>query len=210
MGKGKSYNPSAKGMLRTREYVRDCLSEYELPLMTGPLLVIAHYKFPAPNSQPERIRKRLHLHPHAKRPDGDNLEKFLNDALKGIIWDDDAKISWLLRTKSLTTDKEGSTTIFVRELEPTEPDYPLIITDILENIELKDESMDLPTKSQSIYSQLKILEPSMRYIKDSLGESEFQDLDIFSECSLICAHLKSLLAKIEHTAIKSRLGDESN
>lgn len=70
--------------------------------------------------------------------------------------------------------------------------------------------MKIPSKSQSIYAQLTMLEPTMRYIKDSLNQSDITDLDIFSEMSMICAHLKSILVKIEHTSIRKRFLDDSN
>lgn len=76
--------------------------------------------------------------PHIKKPDGDNLEKFLNDALNGILWSDDSRIAWLLRSKSLTDAKVGKTVIFVRELDNTYPDYQLIINDIIENIPIEE------------------------------------------------------------------------
>lgn len=113
--------------------MRSCLEDYELPLMTGPLFVITHYRIPAALSQPERIRRPQHLFPHSKKPDGDNLEKFLNDSLTGIVWDDDARIAWLLRTKSITKAHEGETILFVRQLEVGKPNYALIMSDILEH-----------------------------------------------------------------------------
>ncbi len=70
--------------------------------------------------------------------------------------------------------------------------------------------MKIPNKSQSIYAQLKMLEPTMRYIKDSLNESDITDLEVFSEMSMICAHLKSVLVKIEHTGAKNRYIDGDN
>lgn len=142
IGRYRTYNPSAKGMMRSREYVRSFLTDYALPLMSGPLLVITHYRIPAALSSPERKRRPQHLVPHAKRPDGDNLEKFLNDALKGVIWDDDARISWLLRSKSVTKAREGETVLFVRELENSKPNYPLLLCDLLEHIRIESEDED--------------------------------------------------------------------
>lgn len=74
--------------------------------------------------------------PHTKKPDGDNLEKFLNDALNGIVWSDDSNIAWLLRSKSLCDAKEGETIIYVKELANEAPDYERIVSDILENIKI--------------------------------------------------------------------------
>ena len=68
----------------------------------------------------------------------------------------------------------------------------------------------MPNKTQSIYAQLKMLEPTMRFIKDSLNDSDITDLEIFSEMSMICAHLKSILVKMEHTIAKKRYIDGDN
>jgi len=70
--------------------------------------------------------------------------------------------------------------------------------------------MKIPTKAQSIYCQLKMLEPTMRYIKDNLSDSEITDLEIMHEMSLICAHLKSVLVKIENTSARKRYVDGSS
>ena len=79
-------------------------------------------------------RKRFHHTPHAARPDGDNLEKFLNDALSGVVWKDDAQISWILRSKTNTEAEEGYTVLYVRELSDTFTDYRAILEDIEEEI----------------------------------------------------------------------------
>lgn len=105
--------------------------------MSGPLFVICHFLIPAPKAAKHNRRKLLHNTPHFKKPDADNLEKFLNDSLRGIVWEDDSRIAWLLRSKSLTSDKVGSTVIFVREMTLGQPDYEQILSDIQEHIELE-------------------------------------------------------------------------
>lgn len=97
-----------------------------------------HFRIPAPLSLPERKRRSQHGLPHIKKPDGDNLEKFLNDSLNGIIWNDDARIAWIVRSKSITSAKVGETIIFVRELDDGLPNYDLIISDIMEHIHIEE------------------------------------------------------------------------
>lgn len=139
LGRHGTYNPSSRGMLRTREFVRKQLEKTPLPhLFNGPVLAIMHYRIPAPTSLSAKKRRLQHLLPHIKKPDGDNLEKFLNDSLKGLVWSDDARIAWLLRSKSITDAKEGETIVFVRELANTQPDYDTILADITEHISLGD------------------------------------------------------------------------
>lgn len=67
----------------------------------------------------------------------------MNDALNGIIWDDDSRIAWLVRSKSLSDAKEGETVVFVRELGHTIPDYDLIASDILEHIKIGEVNVDI-------------------------------------------------------------------
>lgn len=137
------YNPSCRGMLQTREYVRSCIPKQDGPLFKGPLLVICHFQIPSPKHVLRRRRDILNFHPHIKRPDGDNLEKFLNDALNGIIWSDDSHIAWLLRSKSTTSDPIGATTIIIREIDEAKPDYQIIVDTIIDHIELPNLSNGL-------------------------------------------------------------------
>lgn len=142
------YNPSAKGMGLTRTLVQKSLAE-QYPNhepFKNPLLVIVHFRLPAPLALPERKRRPQNSLPHKKRPDGDNLEKFLNDALNGLLWQDDCKIAWLFRSKSITSAKVGETVLFVRELEDKEPDYELILNDIYEHIYLEESHASIERK----------------------------------------------------------------
>ncbi len=135
LGRKGTYNPSARGMSQLKAYV---LQNYPtMKILKGPLLVIAHFAFPAPLTFSKPKRLALNLTPHTKRPDGDNLEKFVNDALTGVCWVDDCQIAWMVRTKSITINKTGHTTIFVTELQNPQPDYDEILTAIKENITLE-------------------------------------------------------------------------
>lgn len=135
IGRYCRYNPSLKGMSITTKFVEQRLNGQPLPLLHGPLLVIVHFRIPIAKARPQKYRVPQHNKPHIKKPDGDNLEKFLNDALNGIIWADDASIAWLLRSKSLTKEKVGETILFVRELGEGVSDYVAILNDIREHID---------------------------------------------------------------------------
>jgi Holliday junction resolvase RusA-like endonuclease len=121
-------------MLKTRNYVASQM-DLKKPL-TGPLFVLTHFVFPAPQSKKPSARLVYHHMPHAQRPDADNLEKFLNDALNGIVWNDDGQIVWLVRSKTKTKAKEGHTFLYVAELGNTPPDYDKIMSMIAHNIHL--------------------------------------------------------------------------
>ena len=106
--------------------------------MHGPLLVIVHYRMPAPSSLRVKRREELHLTPHIKRPDKDNLEKFLMDALKDVVWDDDARIAWTLNSKTITKHKTGETILYVQELDFSKPDYEDFMKIIEQHIKIEE------------------------------------------------------------------------
>lgn len=62
-------------------------------LFDGPLDVAMHFRLPRPKSLPKRVRH------HIKRPDLDNLAKAVKDALRGVVYRDDAQVIWLLVAK---------------------------------------------------------------------------------------------------------------
>lgn len=97
-------------------------------------MVVAHFVIPAPKGFKQHIRETYQGVMHDKKPDGDNLEKFLNDSLTGVVWQDDARISWLVRSKTYTSAKEGYTQLFVKELESGVTNLEQIISLVQENI----------------------------------------------------------------------------
>ena len=137
-----SYNPSARGMKQIADYVRKRFSEKPLPLLKGPILVIVHFVLPAPLSLLQRKRELQNYRPHIKRPDGDNLEKYLNDALTGVVWADDARIAWMLRSKTITSSKEGYTIFYAQEIADDKPDYQAILETIKEHIYIHKEEVN--------------------------------------------------------------------
>ena len=134
LGKWGSYNPSARGMKQVADLVKKKFIQQKLPMLKGPVLVVVHFVLPAPLSLPQRKREAQNFLPHTKRPDGDNLEKYLNDALTGIVWADDACVAWILRSKTITSDKEGYVVFYAQEIANTPPDYHGILQAIREHI----------------------------------------------------------------------------
>jgi Holliday junction resolvase RusA-like endonuclease len=55
-------------------------------LHDGPVVLDLFFYLPRPKSLPKRVRH------HVKKPDRDNLEKGVKDALKGILWRDDSQV----------------------------------------------------------------------------------------------------------------------
>ena len=65
-----------------------------------------------PRSWSEKRRQEADGKPHASKPDSDNLEKFLNDLLSGIVFLDDCQVSDTLIRKRW--GKEGSTVLKIK------------------------------------------------------------------------------------------------
>lgn len=88
----RSFNPRFK----EKEYVQwQVKSQFNrVQAITGPVFLDISYHMPVPPRTPKaRTREMLSgkLH-HLKRPDLDNLNKFLCDALKNIVYEDDSQI----------------------------------------------------------------------------------------------------------------------
>lgn len=137
---GTTYNPSSRGMLQMRRFVEShaAAQGLKLPLLKGPVFVIVQYQIPDALSKQEKKRKLLNCHPHSKRPDGDNLDKFIGDSLNGVVWEDDARIAFMFRSKIVTSDRIGQTVLFAKEVPPG----PVSFVEIVEELErnLLDQS----------------------------------------------------------------------
>jgi len=73
---------------RTRDNSLTTRRPYEQPLQ-----LIATFYMPMPKSWSERKRKEHVGHPHASRPDIDNIFKFYADCATGVIYKDDSMIT---------------------------------------------------------------------------------------------------------------------
>lgn len=130
------YNPQSKEAKKVVAYLKKV---FPGPFLRGPLLVVAHHLLPLPVHVRCRMRRESHLRPHIARPDGDNLEKHLNDCFNGIVWEDDSQIVWMLRSKSWSKYKTGATLIYITELDEEAPDYAVILEHISQNLEIPED-----------------------------------------------------------------------
>lgn len=70
-----------------------------LPLEKGiPVFLDVVFYMPIPKSTSKRKRSRMLGMPHVKKPDTDNLVKFVKDCLNGIAWHDDSQV-WSIVAK---------------------------------------------------------------------------------------------------------------
>jgi Holliday junction resolvase RusA-like endonuclease len=84
--------------------------------MQGPLAIELVFVLPRP-----KLPKKLGTHrlPHAKRPDFDNLEKSVVDALTGLAWNDDAQLCDVRTMKWIAAaDEVPHVEITIRRLDP--------------------------------------------------------------------------------------------
>lgn len=126
-------------MKEVKDWVKKGLEGLVTPLLSGPLLVVAHHLLPAPKTLSRPKRELRDYLPHAELPDADNLEKFLNDALTGLIWDDDKRIVWMIRSKHYTAEKEGRTVLYIKELPTGQPNFSEILETIKDQIDFTKE-----------------------------------------------------------------------
>jgi len=138
MQKNRWYNPSAKGMARTINEIKEQLPP-DFQLLQGPIMMITHYRLPVRKFASVKRKKFLDGQPHVLRPDGDNLEKFLNDCMSGVVFKDDSQIAFLFRSKTLINSLEGETIVFIRELKSMcVADYGQMVHDIQDHISVDD------------------------------------------------------------------------
>lgn len=105
-------------------------SQFNGALLSGPLLVMCRFHIPLTKTQHRERKAFLNTLPHWKKPDGDNLEKFLFDCCSRIVWQDDAQVAWMIRSKVWTNEPEGWTDFFVTEI----PETTLNLDELLKTI----------------------------------------------------------------------------
>ena len=91
VGKGKNkvafFNPSGFDKKSLAAEVRNQLGDFE-PFL-GRVFVMVHFYYKLPTRNPTSIKK---LDYYAKKPDIDNLQKFLFDSLGGLFYKDDCQL----------------------------------------------------------------------------------------------------------------------
>ena len=87
---GYTYNPQAQEQEEARIQLR-LQHHSSCPILT-PLSISITFFMPIPKSTPKKKRSKLVSSPHSKRPDIDNLIKFVLDAANSIIFYDDSLV----------------------------------------------------------------------------------------------------------------------
>jgi len=84
-GKSKSWKQDVKAQV-IAQMVADKRGAMLAAVHKGPVVLDLFFYMPRPVSLPQKYRH------HIKKPDRDNLEKSVKDALKGILWKDDSQV----------------------------------------------------------------------------------------------------------------------
>ena len=92
-------------------------SQFKTEKLTGPLFIILTFMMPIPKSATKKMREqmKLGLIHHMKRPDGDNLTKFIFDCMNDFIFLDDSQVSAFYAKKKYS--EHPSTLIRIRPYE---------------------------------------------------------------------------------------------
>jgi Holliday junction resolvase RusA-like endonuclease len=91
-GRARMYTPTDHPIAAFKASVRlAAASAFSGPPMAGPLRVDCTFVLPRTNAQRWKTRPMPRL-PHTKKPDRDNLDKAVLDALTGLLWADDCQI----------------------------------------------------------------------------------------------------------------------
>lgn len=121
-GMGRIYTP--KETEAEEAYVRE-LGRKAMrgePPMRGPVRLTLEAVFEMPASWPARVREMRQL-PHLSKPDLDNIEKLILDALNGVAFEDDAQVCEVRKVKRYG---EGERVDILLEELATTVDHPAI------------------------------------------------------------------------------------
>jgi len=98
-GHARVYTPSKTRQAEETFVARSLAFRPKTPL-TGPIRLNLIFVMPCPKSAPRSLKDQLIAYPpHTKRPDLDNLEKLVKDALNGVFWVDDAQVFDVVKKK---------------------------------------------------------------------------------------------------------------
>lgn len=87
-GRSVTYNPQQKLI----DQIKDCLRAFKIEMIDKPIEIKILFYMQVPSSYSLKKQKEMMDQPHVKRPDIDNLIKFILDAMNGIILKDDSMI----------------------------------------------------------------------------------------------------------------------
>lgn len=116
--RGKSVIAYTPKSTKTAETSVTEYAKYHMGLakpLSGPVAVDITFYMPIPQSKSKAARERLNGSWHISKPDKDNLEKLLLDALNGIVWVDDSQVCQSASRKIYSLEPRTEITITILE-----------------------------------------------------------------------------------------------
>ncbi len=106
-GRGRAFIPAKHAVHDFKATVRKCWGEAcSDPPSDCPLSLSVVFVLPRPDAMRWKTKSMPRV-PHTKKPDVDNLLKSLLDALSGLAWVDDSRISSLMASKFIASADEA-------------------------------------------------------------------------------------------------------
>jgi Holliday junction resolvase RusA-like endonuclease len=112
-GNKRAYDPQKKEKER---WILEAKTQIQVKPTGKPVFISIDFKMPIPKNFKKTdinlIKTWGYLYYHSKRPDLDNLIKFVKDCLTGVLWLDDSQVVSLFASKYYST--EPATEIIVQ------------------------------------------------------------------------------------------------
>lgn len=94
---------------------------YNGPPLSGPVVMRLMFVMPRPNNMIWKS-KPMDVVEHTKKPDKDNLEKAVKDALTGIVWVDDSQV-WASEVFKVIASGQEQPHVSIKIIEQTLEEY---------------------------------------------------------------------------------------
>jgi len=117
-GRPHNYTPSRHPVNTFKAHLRQAVAEqWQGPPLCGPVHLELSIFLPRPKAKLWK-RKPMPAEPHCKRPDLDNLLKAVLDALRGLVWRDDAQVAELVANKQIAAgDRQPGVSITIHRID---------------------------------------------------------------------------------------------
>lgn len=116
------FRPPVRGKLEMRNFISRDIALTDIPLFSGPVMVVIWFCLPLGGSVSKSRREILRDFPHDTPPELDDMFKTVKDSLRGLIWARDCQICSQSLQKINVNHHQGSTLIRVRRIEQVKTD----------------------------------------------------------------------------------------
>lgn len=116
-GRARMYTPEKTVAYENLVRISADIAMGSMPVITGPVSVFMRILVPTPASMPKKRQKEAMagLLMPTKKPDIDNVEKAIFDALNGVVWKDDVQVVDV--TKSKRYSEKPGVWVVIKEIK---------------------------------------------------------------------------------------------